>query len=101
MKKYTIPRPSYTTYVQWDGTNIAEFEALTGEDWPYLWWTPVTFFDNGGSLEIYRSSDNFLVETIPNGYWSCGPGSVLENVESTSTEQVIDSPPPFNYTVAE
>ena len=98
MKKYTTPRPTYTTYVQWDGTNIAEFEALTGEDWPWLWWNQATFVENEGNLEIWRG--DFLVDSIQPGWWSAGPGNTIESLEG-QPEQILETSPPFNYTIGE
>jgi hypothetical protein len=97
MKKYTTPRPTFVTYVQWDGSNIAEFEALTGEDWPWLWWNQATFVNNEGNLEIWRG--DYLADTIPNGWWSAGPGNTFEDVVDTSNEAVITGNPPFNYMI--
>lgn len=95
MKRFTTARPAYTTYVQWDGNNIEEFEALTGEDWPWLWWANVAFVDNG-DLELYQ--DGNLIWTIPLNWWSAGPGSALESLNDQS-DTVLDGTPPFNYVI--
>lgn len=97
MKRYTTPRPQLTTYVQWDGTNINEFEALTGQEWPWLWFNDATYVDNEGDLEIWLGEQ--LMDTIPNGWWSSGPGNAIESLETGQSETIVDGSPPFQYIV--
>jgi hypothetical protein len=97
MKKYTTPRPAYTTYVQWDGNNIAEFEALTGADWPSLFWNTITFVENAGNLEMWRGDT--LISTMTNGQWACAPNNIVNDVELDQSDPVLEGNPPFVYII--
>jgi hypothetical protein len=100
MRKYITSRPGVYPLIQWDGTNIEEFQALTGNDWTYLRFNPLLFTDNDGVLEI-RDSNNSLLESLPLGYWCGGPGFVVESLQDTNDSVVLEGTGPFRYVVTE
>jgi hypothetical protein len=101
VKKYLAARPALTAWIQWDGTNIDEFESLTDSDWVYLRYCPLYFVNNNDDLEMRRQDDDVLVDVLPLGHWSGGPGSKLESLESTTDMSVVEGNGPFHFVIAE
>lgn len=98
MKAYTIQRPNHLTYVQWDETNVAEFESMGMSDWSWISMTGVpTYVVDGTDLQVWLGES--LWKTIPSGHWF--NGSVYESMDDVpGNESVISGVPPFNYVVS-
>lgn len=97
MKAYTVQRPNYLVYVQWDGTNIAEFESMTMSDWSWMSMTGTpTYTVDNTDLQVWLGSD--LYKTIPLNYWF--NGNIYESMQDISaSEYIVSGSPPFNYVV--
>lgn len=97
MKKYTIARPAVQTYIQWDGSNVAEFEAMTANEWQWLSMLPNTTFVPNESNDLEIRTDDYAWNVVPLNHWTNG-GTNYAFIEDSVYEQEVPSPT-FNYIV--
>jgi hypothetical protein len=96
MKAFSIRRPDVTTYVQWDGTNQAEFEEITSATWGWISMTGTpTYVQNGTDLEVWTSGQ--LLTVIPLNYWFAG-FTMLPTLDNLPDEESLVSNPSVEYT---
>lgn len=99
LKTFTIKRPAVNVYVQWDGTNVAEFEAMTSADWTWMFWGgQPAYVEDGTDLQVWRGEN--LYATIPLNYWF--NGSVWQDLNSLpGDEAIVASAEQLHYVVEE
>jgi hypothetical protein len=98
MKAYTILRPDVRVYVQWDGTNKEEFEAMTGAQWSWIYMTGMpVYVENDKSLEVWCSDQLFAV--IPVNHWF--NGNVWADLNELPPNEAIVPTNAIRYTVEE
>lgn len=97
MQRTFMSKPQVQTYMLYDGTNLAEFEAY---DWS-AWWGEFTFVENAGNLDVYLN--NNLAGTVEPGQWF-NWGAVYDDIDSivsNSTLQEVTTDLPIRYVVEE
>jgi hypothetical protein len=86
VKAYTTKRPDIYVYVQWDGSNLAEFQAMLPAQWGWMYMTGVPeYIQNGTDLEVWTSGQLFA--TVPLNSWF--NGNVFEDLNSLPSNEAI------------